>query len=1113
MSGENKVPEFENEINEDEELQYEENENDNSVSSDEELSNSQEEQIKREAKKVLQQDNELRFEDLDDILDEESAELHNEQIQLSFVPNSADPSEDSVIDNPTVWEAAQRQYNSTVSLFNNVSLQSMIHFENEEEKERRRDLKMYQEEIDKQIISEAPWYKSISASAIAGMSDPLTWAATLGAGMLAITFGLPALAATVFIGATAAFINAEIRYGTQETMDMIDVVTETAAGAFFSAVLHDTPAIKNMVKDDIKSLSTKIKTCFQPSTFDKSGTVEHIADQTFHKPSKWIQKISLNSPINKLNFSGIGQVEELSQIFFRAEHLGDPRLQEGLSRFPSIEQHINLQQHKILDSNASYIENFYTGVLGAEIVPQDKSLKFLKTELGAPIEIRGGKRKGTKALYDKYAYDVWESIITGSKKEHQGEHISRSAKILSKRINDIHKEGVKIHLFEKVPEQPVVEEQLKSAIDGSNPMPGFWYGAEDYGPMYYFPRMWNKSKVIERREELQKLFEEAILSEYLQTGNFDNLYEVGFRLRLEKDKVANYLLPSEIKPYIKKKEYRKVLIKNELNKKSKTAIPLKDLAREKARMQIDHIISSGDWTDNMHAHTSALTNGGGKIHERTVKIHDMLLKDFLVTDPAVILQNKGGSIASQVEVLRGIKQAGYVDWEDLCISTDKILETAAKSNKLTTKKEIEYRELIRDLPALVTGAYGRFNTVAGAKANIIAKSMQAWIHATKLGGVALSCITDPAVIVYNYGIKRVLNAYKTKAISFFSDKDTAFKVNKRDIHNFGTALEMAVKSESSRIEQGHNIENIAIGKSFNRLSRMSDGLNELTFKVTGLNAITNMHANLTETLFADELMKTVLKKNLTNEDKKFLSRHYIPIYRVESLKKEIIKNSKNYDGLLVPELYKWENQNAKDLMQMAIQTASYNTVLKPSRGEIPRWMIKYGRFGTMYTSYIISLHQHLTLLMAQGETGRRASTIVSMLALSTAADYLKQLKRGRDYEFNPTRIIEETGIGHIYLKPITEFGGFLAGVTGIMEKENKRYRTGPDMLGNIAAEYSAPFKFGSEIAGLFSNQKGVVLRSLKGITPGANFIGVDSLLNHWIEDATKHRTYRSKRRR
>lgn len=1121
------MPEFEDEIKEDEELQYEENENDNSVSSDEELSNSQKEQIKRETERILQQDEELSFEGLDDTIEESSETLQRDQIQLSLMPNSED--------SHSVWDAAQRQYNSTVSLFNNVSLQSMLHFESEEEKERRKELKISQEEMDKQIIADAPWYKSISASAIAGMSDPLTWAATLGAGMLAVSFGLPALAATVFIGASAAFINAEIRYGTQETMDMIDVVTETAAGAFFSAVLHDTPAIKNMVKDDIKSLSTKIKTCFQPSTFDKSGTIEHIADQTFHKPSKWIQKISLNSPINKLNFSGIGQVEELSQIFFRAEHLGDPRLQEGLSRLPSIEQRINLQQHKTLDANASYIENFYTGVLGAEIVSQDKSLKFLRTELGAPIEIRGG-RKGTQALYDKYAYDVWESIITGSKKEHHGEHISRSAKILSKRINDIQQEGVDIHLFEKIHEQPVVEtpvvqptetvtqptvvtpvnqpvveEQLKSAIDGSNPMPGFWYGAEDYGPMYYFPRMWNKSKVIERREELQKLFEEAILSEYLQTGNFDNLYEVGFRLRLEKDKGSNSLLPSEIKPYIKKKEYRKVLIKNELNKKSKTAIPLKDLAREKARMQIDHIISSGDWTDNQHNHVSSLTSGGGKIHDRTVKIHDMLLRDFLVTDPAVILQRKGGSMANQVEVLRGIKQAGYVDWEDLCTSTDKILERSTKSNKITTKKEIEYRELIRDLPALVTGAYGRFNTISGARANIIAKAMQAWIHATKLGGVALSCITDPAVLVYNYGIKRVLNAYKTKAISFFSGEDTAFKVNSRDIHNFGTALEMAVKSESSRIEQGHNIEDIAIGKSFNRLSKMSDKLNEFTFKYTGLNSIVNMHANLTETLFADELMKTILKKNLTNEDKKFLSRHYIPIYRVESLKKEIIKNSKNYDGLLVPELYKWENQNAKDLMQMAIQTASYNTVLKPSRGEIPRWMIKYGRFGTMYTSYIISLHQHVTLLMAQGETGRRASTIVSMLALATAADYLKQLKRGKDYEFNPIRVIEETGVGHIYLKPVIEMGGFSAGVTGIMKKENKSYRTGPDMLGNIAAEYSAPFKFISEITGLFSDRKDVVLRSIKGITPGANFIGVDSLINNWIEDATKHR--RIKRRR
>ncbi|MGD9731290.1 MAG: hypothetical protein AB7U45_03835 [Desulfamplus sp.] len=1094
------MPELETDILDDEDSDDEKNQNDSSVSSEEEFSDAQKERIKRVSIENLEEDKGLLVEEELDTIEEVSGSdsLQNDSAFLPYPETVTDTR------NTTVWEAAQRQYNSTVSLFNNSTFQSLIHFDNEEKQEERRYLKEIQEEEDKRIIEEAPWYKSISASAIAGMSDPLTWAATLGAGVLAVSFGLPALTATVFIGATAAFVNAELRYTSQETMPLLDVVTETAAGAALSAVLHDVPLVKSSIKDDVKSLSAKIKTCFQSSTFSDGGNVEHIAGQTFHKPSNFMQKVSLNSPINKLNFSNINELEELSQTFFRAEHLGDPRLQQGISRFPSIEQHINLQQHKTLEVSASYIENFYTGVLGAELVQQDKALKFLKTELGAPIQLAGGKRKGAKALYDEYANNVWEAIITGSKDTQHDPHVLKSARSLSGRVKEIYDEGVNLGLFKDSELSPEVY---------SDAMPGFWYGEEEYGPMYYFPRMWNKSKVIERREELQKLFEQAILEEYIQTGEFDNLFEIGSRLRLEKDKVKFHSLSPEERAYAKKKEYKKVLIKEELNEgqKSEAAVPLMDLVREKARSQIDHIISSGDWTDNTHSHASALTNGGGKLQERTVKIHDMLLREYLVTDPAVILQNKGTSMANQVEVLRGIKQAGYVDWEDLCTSTDKILADATKQKKITAKKEIEYRELIRDLPMLITGAYGRFNTVTGARVNIIAKATQAWIHATKLGGVALSCIVDPAVLVYNHGLSRVVQAYKSKTLSFFSGTETAFKVNKNDIHNFGTALEMAVKSESSRIDQGFNIENIAVGKGFNRLARSADKLNEFTFKATGLNAITNMHANITETLFADELMKTLLKSKMTKADLQFLSRHYIPHSKVEMLKEQIVKHSKSYDGLLAPELYKWEDQNAKDIMQMAIQTASYNTVLKPSRGEIPRWMIKYGRFGTMYTSYITSLHQHVTLLMAQGETGRRAATIVSALALATAADYLKSLKRGREYEFSPLRIIEETGVGHIYLKPIIEFGGFLAGVTGIME--HKSLKTGPGMLGSTLTNYSAPLRFVSEIMGTFSERKYVALRSLKSLIPMANFIGIDSYLNQWIDDQTNHNIYIPRRRR
>lgn len=576
----------------------------------------------------------------------------------------------------------------------------------------------------------------------------------------------------------------------------------------------------------------------------------------------------------------------------------------------------------------------------------------------------------------------------------------------------------------------------------------------------YFPRLWNKLKVIARENELRQLLFTKIKNVLLpQIKEAELAKEAELNTKILDLQTRKLELESKIEK-TKLPASDLEAIKTEiglLDRKIKTAKNKYEEKQIEIRSKFEEIGDENDYINEIVSDIVAKLKGEdrlglindtdikidkrGPLKERTLNfIMDNELEPWLENDARKVMAYYANTLATDIEIARAFD--GDLTLSNAVEEISKEYDEAI--SKTTTEDEAikinkEKRTAINDLTSVAKIMRGIYARPDNPDSMIVrgGRIARQYNYITKMGQVVMSSITDISRPISKHGL-----ATWAKTLPNLITNLKGIKLNIKDAKLAGnisdtvmpermasfSSLNDTFASNNSTFER--YVENIsALMSKINMMPVWNDGMKGFSSVMTQQRMIENI-LNYEK---AD-------KRNIT-----YLAQIGIGKDRINDLVKEIKKHSYKEGNLWVANTEKWENKEIARIYYNALNTDVDSTIATMGAGDLPLWgNTEVGKIILQFKSFAFASTQQTLLAGLQQKDLAVLNGLISATSLGMLSYYLKRKMAGKEPSDNPAVWLSEGLDRSGYLAILSEYshiadkaGLGVSSLTGI--EQSSRY--------------------------------------------------------------------------
>jgi hypothetical protein len=378
----------------------------------------------------------------------------------------------------------------------------------------------------------------------------------------------------------------------------------------------------------------------------------------------------------------------------------------------------------------------------------------------------------------------------------------------------------------------------------------------------------------------------------------------------------------------------------------------------------------------------------GPLKERTFRIADELVEDFLENDMELIMRRYTRVMGAEVELAKKFGRADMKEQIDAIRKEYTDLRKQAKTDDARDKlnraeaRDIKNLEAFRDL---IRGTYRAAEE--GSEWSKLTRAALAWNYTRLLGGVVLTSVTDASRLIGVHGVRATMK----EALPALVSNLKAARLSRQDARDLGVIAETVLQSRLASLADLH--DPYAQGSKFDRF--LSNTTNAFS-KATGLSWWNDTMKTMASVMTQNRILRNA--KNYSKADKR--ERAYMAFLGInEDMAQRIAvqfeKHGAEENGIFGANVSKWDDELARRAYGAALAKDVDRTIITKGVADTPLWMkTNWGRLIMQFKSFALASHQRTLIAGLQERPQRLAEQMVFATAIGMMISYLKMIERG-----------------------------------------------------------------------------------------------------------------------
>lgn len=381
----------------------------------------------------------------------------------------------------------------------------------------------------------------------------------------------------------------------------------------------------------------------------------------------------------------------------------------------------------------------------------------------------------------------------------------------------------------------------------------------------------------------------------------------------------------------------------------------------------------------------------GPLKDRTFKIADALVEDFLENDMELIMRRYTRVMGAEVELATKFGRTDMKDQFDKITKEYEQLRKAAKDDVKAIEKlhKAEARD-VTNLTAfrdMIRGTYRAADNRSEWSA--ITRAALAWNYMRLLGGVTLTSLTDTARLIGVHGVRATM----TEALPSLVSNLKAMKISKADAHDLGAVTENVLQSRLASLADLN--DPYAYGSRFERF--LSNTTNAFS-KATGLSWWNDTVKTMASVMTQNRILKNAEAgdfSKIPEREKAYMAFLGIDETMAQRIAAQFEKHGTKEGNIYGADVAKWDDELARRAFAAALNKDVDRTIVTKGVADAPLWTkTNTGRLIMQFKSFGMASHQRVLIAGLQERPHRFAEQMVLSTSLGMMIAYLKFVERG-----------------------------------------------------------------------------------------------------------------------
>lgn len=392
----------------------------------------------------------------------------------------------------------------------------------------------------------------------------------------------------------------------------------------------------------------------------------------------------------------------------------------------------------------------------------------------------------------------------------------------------------------------------------------------------------------------------------------------------------------------------------------------------------------------------------GPLKDRTFKIADSEVEDFLRNDMELILRKYSRTMAAEVELTDKFGSADMKETIDGIRKDYEVLRKQAQSENARAKLDKAEQRDIRNLEAfrdMLRGTYRQADE--GSDWSKITRAAMTWNYMRLLGGVTISSLTDAARVIGVHGIRATMREGLPALVSGLR----AAKISRGDARDLGVVAESVLQSRLASLADLN--DPYAYGSRFERY--LSNASNAFT-KATGLSWWNDTMKTVASVMTQNRMLRNAENfANLGEREKAYMAYLGISEGTAERIAKQFQKHGLKENGIYGANVGAWDDVIAQRAYAAALAKDVDRTIVTKGVADTPLWMkTNWGKLIMQFKSFGLASHQRVLIAGLQERPHRFAEQMVLSTSIGMMVAYLKFAERGEFEEAD--RLMNNPGL-------------------------------------------------------------------------------------------------------
>ena len=494
----------------------------------------------------------------------------------------------------------------------------------------------------------------------------------------------------------------------------------------------------------------------------------------------------------------------------------------------------------------------------------------------------------------------------------------------------------------------------------------------------------------------------------------------------------------------------------------------------------------------------------GALNQISLRIPRVELEPWLVNDFEQVMAAQMRSTVPEVALTKKYGSTTLKDQLDDINREYDVIVDKAKTPAIKEAANKERNRVLLDVQGVRDQLRNTFGKVDASSSSVrIFRALRQLNFLSKLGGMALSAISDPANQVFARGLTPFLSQGVVpllRNINNIKGIKKAGAITRRagaavDISMAGSLERLAEVNEISRggtvLERGLS----AASDNFGKVSGMSYW-NDFWKRFSGI---------MTQNFIFDQAKIVAAGGKMTKQNTRMMARVGLDSQDLKDMFKQFDAHSVDEKGLRIANEEMWTNPELKAKLLAAIQTEANRSVVTPKKGGLPLMMgTEVGKTVFQFKSFVIAQNTNMLIPALQNSKFNFIQGAALVTSLGMLSTILKDITAGREIEYEPADLIlqgvDRSGLFSILMEANNIIGKATGNVVSIQNalglRPPSRFAT-RNFLGALAGPTAGTIedigRVGAGIA-LEGTTKGDV-RAFRKLIPYQNLFYIRKLFN------------------